>query len=98
MSTNIESKLNCSSFIVMSAISGSDAIVPDINFSLIRNLKSMYCFIIKLSFVTLIRSLYCMHSFLTSVTSKSNVQFLKAVGSKADQHFTSSDGNLAHTL
>jgi len=96
MSTNIESKLKCSSFIVMSAISGSDVIVPDINFSLIRNLKSLYCFIIKLSFVTLIRSLYCIHSFLTSATPKWNVQFFKAVGSKADQHSSSSGGNLAY--
>ena len=39
-----------------------------------------------------------MHSFLTSATPKSNVQFFKAVGSKADQHFSSSDGNLAYTV
>ena len=64
--------------------------MPDINFSLIRNLKSLCCFIMKLSLATLIRFLYCMHSFLTSVKSKSNVQFINGVGSKADQHFSSS--------
>ena len=37
-----------------------------------------------------------MHSFLTSTTPKSSVQFFKAVGPKADQHFSSSGGNLAY--
>ena len=63
MSANIESKLNYSSIVVMTAISDSDVIVPDINFSLIRNLKSLYCCKIKLSFLMLITFLYCMHSF-----------------------------------
>ena len=36
-----------------------------------------------------------MHSSLTAVTPKSNVQLFNAVGSKANQNFNSSTGNLA---
>ena len=79
----------------MSAISGCEVMVPDVSFSLKRNLKSLYCLIIKASFVMPIRSFYFMHSFLTSVTPKSNVQIFKAVGSNAGQSFNSSAGNLA---
>ena len=79
----------------MSAISGSEVVVLDFSFLLIRNLKSMHCLKIKSLFAMQIRSLYFMHSFLTSVTSKSNLHFFEAVGSNADQSFCSSAGNLA---